>query len=101
MGFLYKQQCIADSKDISTTLEWITPEIVKLIPNSLRDSLRRQINSYLARRNPPKFNKKESEQLIQLPIFKIFEINPNLSFRYLAYIYISELDITMSLYLPL
>jgi hypothetical protein len=86
-GFLYKNRCIADSKDISTTLEWITQSIVRVLPKSLKDALRQQFISNLQRRHPPKLNDVEISRLVKLPIFKELEIQENLTFRFFPLLY--------------
>ena len=68
-GYLLSRRKIVNALDLEALLSWITPEIIELIDNRLKDRLREHI--LLAVRLQGNFlNKHDQEILSQLPIFK-------------------------------
>jgi hypothetical protein len=77
-GFLRHTKRIADTTDIQTMFQWITPEIVAKLPDSTRDELR----NYLAAQTASiELSETDRTHLSKLPIYKSLTMQENLSFK--------------------
>ena len=94
-GFLRTKRCIADARDLSTTLQWITPFLIYGLPFPLRDDLRHQFSLQLQRRESSKFTRDEKDKLTDLPIYKSLSYGSQSS-MYSPFVYISDKDVGMS-----
>ena len=89
-GFLRTKRCIADSRDLYTTLQWITPLLIYDLPFSLRDDLRHQFSLHLHRRESSKFTEEEKDKLIDLPIYKTSYFTRKSVIHVFSLLYISD-----------
>lgn len=77
-GFLRHTKRIADTTDIQTMFQWITPEIVAKLPDSTLDELR---NYLVAQTASIDLSETDRTHLSKLPIYKSLVMQKNLSFK--------------------
>jgi hypothetical protein len=68
-GYLRSHRKIVNALDLEALLSWITPEIIEMIDNRLKDRLREHI-LHAVRLQGVLLKKHDQEILSQLPIFK-------------------------------
>lgn len=69
-GFLRSTRRIVDTTDLEALLQWITPEIINGLGNSVKDRYKEHLVVSLRRRLGIPLHKEEHEKLLKLPLFK-------------------------------